>query len=151
MKTFFKDLIFFCRQRNIRKCSSCWFQRFYLTVALFFISVVPTILLSSYIYRLTWTELRKEIRGRSGKTHERKDMLAKAFGIISIAFSVCYTPYVISAAVNVYFSSVHSSVFADKEANRQYIFWTFPFAKLFLIFFFKFIVTKSTIRENLFL
>ena len=109
-----------CQQRNIRKCSSCWFRRFYLTVALFFLSVVPTILLSSYIYKLTWRELRKNIRGaRSSQLQDRKDMLAKAFGIISVAFSVCYTPYVVVSAVNVYYTSIHSSVFDDTEANRQ--------------------------------
>ena len=114
-------LIFICHffQENIRKCSSCWFQRFYMTVVLFFLSVVPTIILSSYIYKLTWKELRKNVGTGTSELQERKKMLAKAFGLISVAFSLCYTPYVISAAVYVYYASVHSSVFTDNYTNRQ--------------------------------
>ena len=106
-------------QENIRKCSLCWFQRFYIAVALFFHCVVPTIVFSGYIYKLTWRELLKEVDSGQSGLQERKKTLAKAFGLISVAFSLFYSPYVVASAVNIYYISRHSSVFNDSNANRQ--------------------------------
>ncbi|XP_075243687.1 uncharacterized protein LOC142337939 [Convolutriloba macropyga] len=104
---------------NIRKCSLCWFQRFYIAVALFFHCVVPTIVFSGYIYKLTWRELLKEVDSGQSGLQERKKTLAKAFGLISVAFSLFYSPYVVASAVNIYYISRHSSVFNDSNANRS--------------------------------
>ena len=105
----------------------CLSYKYFIHNVLLGLSVIPTIIFSSFFYFKTYHVLRKSAQKKQRNStqapkqkKDRKHLLASLFGLISICFSICFLPYVIVELImNSVFRGVFNYSVLENEGNSN--------------------------------
>ena len=77
----------------------CIMKKYFITLAITWAILVPSIIVTSILYFKVYKSLRSpSVSSRDGALTAVKRKLADSFGVISAAFILCYIPYAVVLA-----------------------------------------------------